>query len=136
LQFNHIYHYFLSIRSFGEYLLVHEGTFINLDMEVAKKITERNPPYNLAEVPGNTYKGQDSKISTIGYGSVIIGRSDLPEHAVYAIAKCISKNGKEIQWFYPALKREFSLKNALLLSKIPVHPGAKRFYVETGVWKD
>jgi TRAP transporter TAXI family solute receptor len=122
--------------SFEEYLLTHEGTFINLDMDVAKKIIGRDPAYNLAEVPANTYKGQDSKISTIGYGSVIIVRSDLPEHAVYPITKCIFKNEKEIQQLYPTLKREFSLKNALLWSKIPVHPGAKRFYVEAGVLKN
>lgn len=122
--------------SFDEYLLTHEGIFINLDMDVAKRIIEKNPPYSFAEVPANTYKGRDSKISTIGYGSVIIVRSDLPEHVVYPITKSIFKNEKEIQKIDPASQREFSLKNALFWNKIPVHPGAKRFFVEAGVWKN
>jgi TRAP transporter TAXI family solute receptor len=122
--------------SFAEYLLTHEGTFIDLDMDVAKRIIEKHPAYGFAEVPANTYKGRDSKISTIGYGSVIIVRSDLPEHLVYLITKSIYKNEKELQQTDAASRREFNFKNALLWNKIPVHPGAKRFYAEASVWKN
>ncbi len=123
------------IPVYEEYLLRNKGYFLPAEESLRTKICQKYPAYSPTEMPAGVYKGQSSPVPTFYYWSVFVVRADLPESVVYELTKVIYKNEKAIQSLMVALK-DFSTQNALRWDKVPVHPGAKKYFKEVGVWKD
>lgn len=123
------------IPLYEEYLLMNKGYFLPLEESLRTKIVNKYPVYSPAELPAGVYKGQNSPIPTIAYWTTFIVRADFPQPAVYELTKALFKHEKEIRDLMPALKN-FGLRNAVEWKKIPVHPGAKKYFQEAGIWKD
>ncbi len=123
------------IPVYEEYLLRNKGYFLPVEESIRTKVCQKYPAYSPTEMPAGIYKGQSSPVPTFYYWSVFVVRADLPESVVYELTKVIYKNDKAIQSLMVALK-DFSTQNALRWDKVPVHPGAKKYFKEVGVWKD
>ncbi len=123
------------IPVYEEYLLRKKGYFLPVEESIRTKITQKYPAYSSTELPAKVYKGQDSAIPTFYYWSVFIVRADLPESVVYELTKTIYNNEKEFRGLMAALK-DFGTKDALKWNRIPVHPGARKYFKEVGLWKD
>lgn len=123
------------IPLYQEYFLTNKGYILPLKETLRTKIVDKYPVYSPAELPAEIYKGQKSAIPTIAYWTTFIVRADLPASVVYELTKALYKHEDEIRGLMPALK-PFGLKKALEWKKIPVHPGAKKYFQEVGIWKD
>ena len=123
------------IPVYEEYLLMNKGYFFPVEESIRTKVCQKYPAYSPADLPAGVYKGQKSPIPTFYYWSVFVVRADLPESVVYELTKAVYKNDKEIRTLMAALK-DFSTQNALSWNRIPVHPGAKKYFKEVGIWKD
>ena len=91
--------------------------------------------YTSEVIPAGTYKGQTENIRTTGDGTLLIVRKDTPEDLVYNITKAILENYKEIGKVHVTVKRGFKPENAMKYMKIPVHPGAMKYFREKGLVK-
>ncbi len=90
-----------------------------------------------AEIPANTFKGQTEPIKTVKAASNIIANADVPNDVVYAITKALIENADKVKKIHPALA-EFDPKMAAdpaLNGGCPLHPGAMKYYKETGLLK-
>ena len=123
------------IPVYEEYLLRNKGYFLPVEESIRTKIVQKYPAYSSTDMPAGVYKGQNSPVPTFYYWSVFVVRADLPESVVYELTKAIYKNEKDFRGLMAALK-DFSTQNALSWNRIPVHPGAKKYFKEVGVWKD
>jgi TRAP transporter TAXI family solute receptor len=123
------------IPVYEEYFLRGKGYFLSVEESIRTKVSQKYPAYSPTDMPAGVYKGQNSPVPTFYYWSVFVVRADLPESVVYELTKATYKNDKEIRSLMAALK-DFSTQNALKWSHIPVHPGAKKYFKEVGVWKD
>jgi TRAP transporter TAXI family solute receptor len=73
------------------------------------------------------------KEPTIRWPSDMIVNPDMPEDDVYRIAKAVFENKDKIQDIHPAMK-DFSAEQAVRSGdRVPLHPGAERYYKEAGV---
>jgi TRAP transporter TAXI family solute receptor len=123
------------IPLYQEYFLTNKGSFLPLKESLRGPIINKYPVYSRAELPAGIYKGQNSPVPTIAYWTTFIVRADLPASVVYELTKALYKHESEIRELMPALK-PFGIKKAVEWRRIPVHPGAKKYFQEVGIWKD
>jgi TRAP transporter TAXI family solute receptor len=106
---------------------------IGIDEEHMKKILNDYPGYAEVVVPKTAYTGMTEDVSTVGTVTSLVCSADLSGEMVYRIVKTIFENLDELAKIKKDAIADVSLENALLGCKIPVHPGAKRYYDEHGV---
>ncbi len=104
-----------------------------VDKDHMKKFMEEYPGYVEAVIPKDAYKGMTEDVPTIGTITSLVCSADLSDEMVYRITKAIFENLDELAKIKKAAIAEVSLENGLRGAKIPIHPGAKRYYDEHGV---
>ena len=82
-------------------------------------------------IPAGTYPGQEADVHTIAQPNFLATSADLPEENVYQITKAIFTNISELQAVHPAAN-ETTIEFTLQATPVPLHPGAIRYYEETG----
>ena len=106
---------------------------IGIDDEHMKKILKGYPGYSKVMIPKTAYKGMTEDVPTVGTVTSLVCSADLSDEMVYRIVKSIFENMDELARIKKKAIAEVSLENALRGCKIPIHPGAKRYYDEHGV---
>ncbi len=106
--------------------------FLAVDDAVRAKFMADNPGYIDTVIPKDAYEGLPGDVPTLGVVTVLVVHKDLADDVVYQMAKALWDNHGE----FVKVKKVWNsvkLEDALLGAKIPVHPGAQRFYDEKGV---
>ena len=108
--------------------------FLGLDPETAKALVP--PGYAAATMPPDTFKGQSKPVSTVGFPTVLITNTDLPEPIAYTVTKTVLENKDALVRGHGGLA-EFNPQTAWQPERvgIPLHPGAERAYREKGWMK-
>lgn len=104
-------------------------TFLPIEKEILHRITEKCPYWTYSEIRSGTYYDQIENIPTLGVPCILITHKDVGEEAIYAITKSILEHTEEIAEEHPA-GREYCLRNALRGITVPVHLGARRYFME------
>jgi len=104
---------------------------LSLEAANMQKVKERLPHYDLAAIPGGTYKGIDRDVMTGGVQDILIVKRELDDEEVYLITKAIYESFAELRKVHPSLSNmKFDgYKNSL----VALHPGAMRFYRERNI---
>lgn len=111
---------------------------INKKDDTEDKIREHWPVGYLTLVqPGPAAgPGVSEPTWTLTYPQAIAAGENMSEEAVYAVAKAMYENAKELGKLLPPF-RLFKPENMVGDSGgVPYHPGAIKFYKEVGIWKD
>ncbi|ANZ44148.1 MULTISPECIES: TAXI family TRAP transporter solute-binding subunit [Cloacibacillus] len=109
-------------------------TLLPVGGKLREDIVKKYPFYTPVTVPANTYKYQTAPYETVAVQALLIVDSKLPEDIVYGMTKALFENLDEVKTAHSAAKG-MSLKTALDGVAIPLHPGAKRYFMEKGVLK-
>lgn len=107
--------------------------FLEIDNDIKEKFLEKYPVYNEFTIPKDTYKSLEKDIITVGTYASVITHENVPEETIYNIVKAIWENVEKVHEASPSDKEWMKLENALNGSSIPLHPGAKKFYIEQGL---
>ena len=102
------------------------------DAKIDALVAER-PYYRQATIPGGMYPGNPDDVQTFGVGATFITSTDVPEAAVYQVAKAVLGNLDDFRKLHPAfanLKAEEMIRDSL---SAPLHQGAIRAYKELGL---
>jgi len=105
-----------------------------IEMTPSEIVTLRKamPELNATVMPAGTYPSQTEDYKTIGYFNFAVAHKNLPDDLVYAIVKAFFANHDRMIKVSPSA-RESVVENAKLITDIPFHPGAARYYREIGV---
>ncbi|MEK7372682.1 MAG: TAXI family TRAP transporter solute-binding subunit [candidate division NC10 bacterium] len=108
--------------------------FLGLDAETMNALAPLG--YVPATMPANTFKGQTEPVQTVGFPTVLITNTNLPEPVAYTITKTILENKDALVRGHAGLA-EFDPKTAWQAEKVglPLHAGAERAYREKGWMK-
>lgn len=90
-----------------------------------------NPVFAKTTLAGGTYQGVDADVTVIGVPNVLVVSSEMPDDLVYTITKAMFENIADMQAIHPAANQT-TVELALTASPIPLHPGAIRYFEETG----
>ena len=99
---------------------------------VAKMVAKYGPLYFVGNVPKGIYKGVDEEVPVAAVTNLLIVNEKLDENLAYQITKLFLEHTADLIAVHKAAS-EITLKNAVVGSPIPFHPGALRYYKEKGV---
>ncbi|WP_208085451.1 TAXI family TRAP transporter solute-binding subunit [Brevibacterium atlanticum] len=91
--------------------------------DLEDKMKEINPVYEVAEIPGDTYKGVDT-VKTIVTPNVLMVRNDMDEGTACALTKLIFDKQDDLVKVHAAAK-EISADTAEPPEPITLHPGSQ-----------
>jgi TRAP transporter TAXI family solute receptor len=112
-----------------------DGKLINLTDEAISQLSEKYPWFFKYTIPAGTYDEQEEDVVTFAVGNVLIVSKDMPKEKVYELTKTMWENLKTVQNTIAAteyMKLEMATTG---LAGVPLHPGAKKYYKEQGVFK-
>jgi TRAP transporter TAXI family solute receptor len=100
--------------------------------DAVSKITAKHGPfYFAAPIPKGTYPGIDADVSAAAGATLFVAHESMEESLAYEI-KVLLERTREVASACEMVK-EISSTSAVRGSSIPFHPGALRYYKETGV---
>lgn len=117
--------------------MIRSGKVGLIPIETAKiqEIVMKFPHYAPAVIPGGTYPGYDKDVQVVAAIGSLLTYEDMPEDVIYKITKMLHENvpflRERLNYF-----SNFELKTALDGMAVPLHPGAKKYYVEKGLLKE
>ncbi|MBI4475619.1 MAG: TAXI family TRAP transporter solute-binding subunit [Acidobacteria bacterium] len=99
-----------------------------------KLVDKYGPLYSRLTIPKETYKtARDTDV--IGVANLLVVRADFDEELAYRITKGMFENKDDLGAVHPEA-RNLRLETATIGSPIPLHPGAQRYYQESGSLRD
>ena len=108
---------------------------IGIEPEKIDEIVTKYPHFTPAVIPGGVYEGYDKNIPTVATVGSLLTYADMPEDVIYRITKMLYTNigflQQRLSYF-----NNMKLDSAIAGMSVPLHPGAKRFYVEAGLIKE
>lgn len=113
-----------------------ETVFLSYTEEEIAAILEEEPRYFAAEIPAGTYQGQEEAVPTFGVKVLLCTSEEMDEDLAYEIARAMDLNGPvhtADKPFMAAIQDKEFLCNEV---PIPLHEGAKKYYMEQGYLKE
>lgn len=107
---------------------------LSLEPDVLASLSHRNDWVQVT-IPAGTYPGQTEEVHTVGLKTILIAHDDIPEESVYYLTKAICENKAFFETIHDSYKNVHidDIPKHLL---VPLHPGAERYYRETGLIQD
>jgi len=99
---------------------------------IPKMVAKYGPLYFVANVPKGMYKGVDEDVPVAAATNLLIANEKMDENLAYQITKVVLEHTADLVAVHKAAT-EITLKNAVVGSPIPFHPGALRYFKEKGV---
>jgi len=109
---------------------------LSLTEEATDHVIKKFPYYLKVVIPGGTYPGQNKDVIAFGFQTGYMTRMEMPEDFVYQLVKIYHEHLDEIRSYHPQFKKQLNLKNSVNVLMMPIHPGARRYYQEAGVWTE
>lgn len=107
-------------------------TLLEFTAEDLAAIRAAYPVWTRFVIPAGTYPGQDRDIATVAQPNLLVSTADASEEVVYLIVKTIYDHLEYLHQMHAATQA-MSLDNAIEGLPVPLHPGAVRFYRESGL---
>jgi uncharacterized protein len=108
--------------------------FLVPDLDGIQRIQRKHPFLKLMVVPANAYPGQTTELHSVGSWSFIMARPALADDVAYRLARALHR-GEAALGARLAQARETTAANTVAAVARPdlLHPGVRRYLVETGL---
>jgi len=106
---------------------------MEIDDEHAAKLIRNYPFYTKYPIPAASYRGQNNPVQTVAVKATFLVRADLSEDVVYRLTKALFESKAEIQAAH-VRGNDLDPRYAVEGISVPFHPGAARYFRETGVF--
>ena len=89
--------------------------------------------YKEGFIPLNAFRGVDKPIPTlVRDGTVIYGRTDMPEEFAYTLAKALDEHQDLLQYGNSSMNWSYNWRDVWQALDLPFAPGAEKYYKEMG----
>ena len=123
----------LPTSAVTEMISTADGKLISIDEEVINKLIEEYPWYTKMVIPEGTYDGQDEDVTTLAIKMMLIADKSVDDDLIYEMTKVFWENLDELEKTHSIVK-QMKLEEAVTnLAGIPLHEGAKKYYIEKGL---
>lgn len=121
----------IPVPAWVEASLTRPMRFFGFTAEQIETLTGRFPYLARAAIRAGVYRGQDAVIPTIQMWNAAVVHKDMPEDFVYELVKTIFENREFLATVHPTSHETLPVN--LFYVRLPLHPGAVRYYREHGV---
>lgn len=122
------------IAAYNELSSSTDVRIVPVDDSVAQNIIKASPYFIKTKVKSGAYKGVDSDIPVLAYGVILITHEKADEEFIYNTLKTLLDKRQELVAIHKTAEQMTS-ESALTSISIPLHPGAEKYYKETGIMK-
>jgi uncharacterized protein len=85
-------------------------------------------------IPLGYFRGVDRPVPTVAQnGTVIYGRTDMPDDFAYTLAKAMDEHQDLLEWAH--MNWSYNWHDVSKAFDVPLHPGAAKYYREKGYMK-
>ena len=109
--------------------------FLPVDKAHMDKILKMEPGLMATAIPQGAYKGLEADVPAVGTVTAIVIHKDVSDDLAYKIVKTLYANWPELAKVKKKAIDDSKPDKALQGARIPVHPGAMRYYKEMGYVK-
>ena len=108
--------------------------FLVPDLDGIHRIQRKHPFLKLMVVPASSYPGQTAELHSVGSWSFVMARPTLPDEVAYRLARALHRGEAALGGRLPQA-RETTAANTVAAVARPelLHPGVRRYLVETGL---
>ncbi len=106
---------------------------ISLQGAAAQTLVQDNPWLYWAEIPGGTYPGNPHNTRTLGLRATLFTSDQLSEQQAYVLVKAVFQQIDQLRQMHPAFSTLKPQDMARGPFPAPLHPGAKRYFIEAGL---
>lgn len=99
--------------------------------EDAKKVVEAMPYFSIAEIPANTYKGQDKAVSGLSLWNVFIVNASMSDDMARRLVEATFENHAKLLQVHASAKETVAASAPRI--NAPFHPGAAKYYADKGI---
>ncbi len=96
------------------------------------KLIAATPYFAATRIPAKTYNGQTDAVTSFGVRVAAVTSADIPDDVAYAVVKAVFENLDGLKRGHPALG-ELTMRQLMIGVAAPLHPGAWRYYLESGM---
>lgn len=107
------------------------GRILALEDDVVAALSEELPYYMPFTIPGGLYPGHDEDIPVSATWNILSVHYTLPDDLVYDMVRTLFENTEEL--IMTAAVMSYMIPERVDVIKIPLHPGAERFFRGIGV---
>lgn len=105
---------------------------IPVEGEAVDRLLQSHPYYQRTRIPADLYPGVDEAIKTIGMPAGLIAGPQIDEALAYRITQQVFNRLPQLRRLHPALSQLDRQQMIGEAGGLPLHPGARRFFVEQG----
>jgi TRAP transporter TAXI family solute receptor len=109
--------------------------FLPIDAAHMKKILHMEPGLMATKIPAGAYKGLDKDVPAVGTVTCVVINKDVPDEVAYNIVKALYASWPALAKVKKKAIEASKPENAALGARIPIHPGALKYYKEKGYIK-
>lgn len=117
-----------SILSLANSRNIHIISLTSQEMQKAMQAEPVFAPYTLR---AGLYEGVDQPVQTVGIPNVLVVNAAMSDELAYQITKTLFEKVDELRAIHSAAN-DTTVEFSLTSTPIPLHPGALRYYQETG----
>jgi hypothetical protein len=112
----------------------HRVRILPVDGEAREKLLKLHPELTRAQLKAGMFKGVEETIDTVGVWSTFFFHKDTDPNLAYQITKVVWEHRQRLADTHPA-NAHMAEPGAVVEATIPIHPGAARYFKETGILK-
>ncbi|MDI3470566.1 MAG: hypothetical protein OJF62_002629 [Pseudolabrys sp.] len=105
---------------------------LSVDRKLLNEFVTRHEDYEITSIPASTYAGSEAVVETVKVPTVMVTTSDRGNDEVRDALKAIYENQGELAGSIPGFGG-FNPESIFRGVRIPLHPGAERFWIECGM---
>ena len=122
----------LGVASIRDLAATNPITIVPIPADVVEKVG--NPVYVAETIPAGTYDGQTKDVPTAAVVNFLVTHSGVSDDLVYQMTKSMYENLDALAAAH-ATAKDIKREEAVKGMPIPLHPGAEKYFRETGVLK-
>jgi TRAP transporter TAXI family solute receptor len=122
----------LGVASIRDLAATNPIAIVPIPADVVEKVG--NPVYVAETIPAGTYDGQTEAVPTAAVVNFLVTHSGVSDDLVYQMTKSMYEN-LDVLAASHATAKDIKREEAVKGMPIPLHPGAEKYFRETGVLK-
>lgn len=119
----------LGIAAVVELAASRDIVLVPFTVEEMARIIERFPAYSPFSVPAGVYAGVDEPVPTPSLWNLLVVRRDMDEELAYRLTKTLFEHRERLESI-SKVARFIEPMSSSDVGKMPLHPGARRYYDE------
>lgn len=108
---------------------------VSIEGKEIEKLIRDNPYYVHVRLPGGMYKGSLRPVNTFGVKAELVTTAKVDDGTIYQVVKAVFDDLDNFKTLHPVFASLDKSKMASEGLVVPLHPGAIKYYRETGLIK-